>query len=168
MVLIPKLKALYSPTDFRLICLCNPIHKIISKIISNRLTTILPNIIVENQGAFLKKRRVGPMAHVELKLIHNVVNATKSTNHMINIVVKLDLSKVFDKVEWSYLITILQKYCFPPFSFIGFNNVSQLLKLLSYTTRSEPNTFPPLMVLNKEILFPLFYLFYAFRVSLLC
>lgn len=54
LVLIPKIKHPQSPSDFRPVGLCKTIYKIISKSLANRLSKVLPNIIDENQGAFLK------------------------------------------------------------------------------------------------------------------
>ena len=44
-VLIPKVKKLKKMANFRLISLCNVIYKIISKVLTNRLKLILPQII---------------------------------------------------------------------------------------------------------------------------
>lgn len=48
-------------------------------------------------------------ALVGLELIYQVVNANKSSKHMSNIAVKLDLSKAFDRIYWNFLSTLLHK-----------------------------------------------------------
>lgn len=53
-VFIPKTHNQNTPTDFRPIGLCNAIYKIISKVLSNRLSTLLPHIIDCCQGAFMR------------------------------------------------------------------------------------------------------------------
>ena len=55
-VLIPKVKKTSKITEYRLISLCNVIYKLTSKIVANRLKTILSSIVSENQSAFTKGR----------------------------------------------------------------------------------------------------------------
>ena len=51
--LVPKTKNPTKMTEFRPISLSNVIYKLISNVLANRLKTILPQIILENQSASL-------------------------------------------------------------------------------------------------------------------
>ena len=53
--LILKVKTLSNVSTFRLISLCNGIYKMASKALDNGLKMINPNIIYENQNAYLCK-----------------------------------------------------------------------------------------------------------------
>jgi hypothetical protein len=64
LALIPKEKGASSFDRFHLISLCNIGYKIITKIIANRLKGMLPSIIPENQGGFIKGR------HITNNIIH--------------------------------------------------------------------------------------------------
>lgn len=96
----------------------------ISKVISERLNKVLSDLIHESQGAFLKHRGACQIVLAGLELIHQIVNSTKSKSHMENIAIKLDLSEAFDRVEWSYLLYLMQRHNFPS-HFIHF--ISQCL-----------------------------------------
>ena len=58
MDLIPKEKYALSFDRFQPISLCNIGYKIITKIMVNRLKNIPPRIIPENQGGFIKGRKI--------------------------------------------------------------------------------------------------------------
>ena len=52
-ILIPKIANPVKVSDFRPISLCNVVHKIMSKMSSNRLRKILPEVSSPTQSAFI-------------------------------------------------------------------------------------------------------------------
>lgn len=103
MALIPKKNPAQTMKDYRPISCSNLMYKIISKILANRLKAILPSAIEPNQSAFVKGRL----------LLENVLLATELVKcyHQPNIsdrcTIKLDISKDFDTVKWSFIMVVL-------------------------------------------------------------
>ena len=58
LALIPKEKGAKIFSRFRPISLCNTGYKIVTKIMANRLKNLLPKLIPENQGGFVKGRQI--------------------------------------------------------------------------------------------------------------
>ncbi|XP_010670560.3 uncharacterized protein LOC104887594 [Beta vulgaris subsp. vulgaris] len=56
--LIPKVKCPKTVVEFRPISCCNTLYKCITKVLCNRLRTILPDLILENQGGFMHGRYI--------------------------------------------------------------------------------------------------------------
>jgi exonuclease III len=107
LTLIPKEERVTNPKHFRPIALCNVIYKIITKVIANRLKPILPFVISKEQAGYVEGRQI--MDNVILA--HEVINSLKSTK-IPGMLIKLDLSKAFDKASWQYLRAILNSFGF--------------------------------------------------------
>lgn len=104
--LIHKKKSAMYPSDFHPIGLCNSIYKITSKVLSNHLKLILPSIIIVQQSAFVKNCNIYDNALAALEIIHLIrksraFNPKNRKNAFIRL--KLDLRKVFDRIEWCYV-----------------------------------------------------------------
>ncbi|XP_021736509.1 uncharacterized protein LOC110703057 [Chenopodium quinoa] len=103
--LIPKVKSPTSMSEFRPISLCNVLYKLVSKVIVLRLKSILPNVVTENQSAFVPGRLITDNALIALELFHTMKNRSQSRKG--SIALKLDMSKAYDRVEWGFLRKLL-------------------------------------------------------------
>ncbi|XP_026459958.1 uncharacterized protein LOC113360696 [Papaver somniferum] len=107
--LIPKTDNAKSPVDFRPIGLCNTVCKVISKIIADRIKSYLKHLISPYQAAFVPGRDI----HYNIIVAHEMIHTMKhKEGHSGTMVLKLDLSKAFDRIEWNFLLGVLKKFGF--------------------------------------------------------
>ena len=102
LALVPKKQNSSSFEDFRPISCYNVVYKIIAKIIAHCLKPILSDIISEEQFGFLFNRQINYAVSLTREAIHTI-NRNKSKNFVL----KLDLSKAYDRVSWNFLRLLL-------------------------------------------------------------
>jgi hypothetical protein len=109
-VLIPKTANPVKLKDLRPISLCNVLYKVISKVISNRLKMILPDIISPNQSAFVPGRIISDNILLAYELTHFLQRRRSGAVGYATL--KLDISKAYDRVEWKFLQDMMVKMGF--------------------------------------------------------
>lgn len=91
MVLLPKVSNPNKMTEFRPISLSNFPSKIISKLVTTRLSPFLPSLISLNKSFFLKGRGISENIMLAQEMIHQI----KTPNIGSNVIIKLHMEKAY-------------------------------------------------------------------------
>lgn len=78
-----------------------------AKVLSERLKVVLTSTIAANQSAFVRGRQI-----LDPILIANEVLDYWKTNKQKGIIIKLDVEKAFDKLNWDFLLSLLRQKAF--------------------------------------------------------
>lgn len=85
--------------------------KIITKVIANRVKQTLPEVIDMEQSAFVQGRLITDNALIAMECFHWLKKKRKGKKGVMAL--KLDMSKAYDRLEWSFVEQVLKSMCFP-------------------------------------------------------
>lgn len=84
---------------------------VITKCIANKLKWVLPLIIEDSQSAFVLRRLITDNALIAFENFHFLKKRKVGRKGFM--VLKLDMSKAYDRIKWRFLHRVLQCLCFP-------------------------------------------------------
>ncbi|XP_073066025.1 uncharacterized protein [Primulina eburnea] len=102
--LIPKKNEARKVNDFRPISLTTSLYKILAKVLTNRLRKVMTITVSENQSAFIQGRQI-----TDCCLIANEVVEEYRRKKKKRWVLKIDLEKAYDNVDWRFMDFVLRK-----------------------------------------------------------
>ncbi|XP_021738025.1 uncharacterized protein LOC110704529 [Chenopodium quinoa] len=107
--LVPKVLFASHVKDFRPIACCTVVYKLISKVITAKLAAVIGEVIDDAQAGFIPGKHIGDNILLATELIKGYDHKFISPRCMV----KVDLKKAYDSVEWGFLITLMQELGFP-------------------------------------------------------
>lgn len=111
--------------NYRPISLLNIDYKIITKVLSNRLRPCLPTLIHPDQSCSVKDRSIQDNCHY----LRDIIDFINDEND-VGVLLSLDQEKAFDRVDHTYLMSVLRYYRFS-------NNFLKWIKLLYHDISSS-------------------------------
>ncbi|KAG5531068.1 hypothetical protein RHGRI_025879 [Rhododendron griersonianum] len=138
--LIPKIRNPETVGHLRLISLCNTILKLVTKILISRIRPLLCDLISPLQSSFLPGRSSTDNVIIVQEIVHRFNSMKGSKGNML---IKLDLEKAYDRLEWGFIRQVLHFFNFPP---LWINLIMSIISLSSMSilfNGSATDTFSP-------------------------
>lgn len=105
--LIPKKKGAMEIEDFRPISLVGSMHKLLAKVLALRLETVLREVILEYQCAFIKGRHIVDCSFIANELVDEMIKRNEA-----GVICQLDMETAYDHLNWDFLDIVLRRVGF--------------------------------------------------------
>lgn len=126
--LIPKVKQPRQVNELRPISLCNVLMRILSKVMTNRLKPCIKSLVSDKQSAFIEGRMLTDNALIAYEVNHYIRRKTQGKYGVAGL--KVDISKAYDRLEWSFIENMLEKF---GFNQVWINRIMVCVKSVSYS-----------------------------------
>ena len=83
------------------------LYKLLSKVLANRLKQAVGKVVSEYQHAFIQNRQI-----LDVTLIANEAVDSWLKVNILGLLLKLDIEKAFDHVNWDCLVSVMSKMGF--------------------------------------------------------
>lgn len=111
--LIPKISNPSNVSDFRSTPCCNVIYKCLSNVLTNKLKSVIDKVVQSSQVAFLLHRDIQD----NLLLAHSLIRGSSRKIISSRCVIKVEIQKAYDTVNWKSIELVLVRFGFPPLLF---------------------------------------------------
>ena len=138
-ILLYKKNDRFDTKNWRPISLLCTDYKILSKVLTNRLKTVLSSVISNAQSCGVPGRFSGS----NIRTVQDIVNYC-NLNQLGSALISLDQEKAFDRMDWSYMLKVLERMNFGP-SFrawvrLVYNNIFSRVLVNGYPSNAFPVT----------------------------
>ncbi|KAL5184132.1 Transposon TX1 uncharacterized protein [Glycine soja] len=123
--LIPKSITAKTVKDYRPIAGCSTFYKVISKILTRRLGSVIQDIVHTSQVAFV----LGQVIHNHILLATELMKGYTRKGGTPRCMMQIDLQKAYDMVDWGALEGVLTEFGLPK-KFIGW--VMKVITTVNY------------------------------------
>ena len=107
LVLVPKGRTVEDLKDLRPISLVGSMYKILSKVLANRIKSIMGLIISQSQNAFVERRQILDAILIANEAVDSILRRKEK-----GILCKLDIEKAYDHIRWDFLLQIMERMGF--------------------------------------------------------
>ena len=107
LVLVPKGSTVKDLKDLRPISLVGSLYKILSKVLANRIKSVMRLIISQSQNAFVEGRQILDAALIANEAVDSTLRRKEK-----GILCKLDIEKAYDHIRWDFILQTLERMGF--------------------------------------------------------
>lgn len=102
--------------------------RILSKVMTNRLKPCIKSLVSDKQSAFIEGRMLTDNALIAYEVNHYIRRKTQGKYGVAGL--KVDISKAYDRLEWSFIENMLEKF---GFNQVWINRIMVCVKSVSYS-----------------------------------